>query len=409
MNTQIQRIYYRNLDLVRFLAAYMIVVFHAYFGWKANFGYPESFTDEDGKLHQLGKLLENGLHNFSFGVEIFFLLSGFLITTLLLREKSRSGKIDNRSFYIRRALRIWPLYYLTLALGPILTWMFQEKGCDYMYHIFFTGNFELIRNGFSNVAANHLWSICVEEHFYLIAPLLIGLLPVRKLPQVLLGMILISFTYRLMVAGTENYWMKIYMNTFSRMDTLCIGALGAWFMHYRKIKFNHSLPVRLMIYSIFIVLFFMDDMSNYDQIFLAGARKYFYIAFAAYWLGNLLFNRSAVGAPKKLNYFHHLGRMSYAIYMLNPIMVALGIKYFQSMGWSSFAWFMIVVHVLVLTACNLSYYIIEQPFLKLKERYTVVKSGGKLKNLLDTPIFGPFSPEENQELVLSPSKVKHKS
>src|SRR5687768_15548117 len=107
-----QRIYFKNLDIIRFVAAYMVVVFHAFYGWKENYGFPQWMTWADGSLTILGKLVNNAVHNLSFGVEIFFLLSGFLITYLLLQEKQRTGNVDTVKFYVRRAFRIWPLYFL---------------------------------------------------------------------------------------------------------------------------------------------------------------------------------------------------------------------------------------------------------------------------------------------------------
>src|SRR4051812_13587616 len=106
-DTNTQRIYFRNLDILRFVAAYMIVVLHCYFGWKVRFGNPAFLTSS---LSNSGlDRLELIMHNLSFGVDIFFLISGFLITYLLLSEKEKTGQVDVLKFYIRRAYRIWPL------------------------------------------------------------------------------------------------------------------------------------------------------------------------------------------------------------------------------------------------------------------------------------------------------------
>src|SRR5687767_7776123 len=104
-NTDKQRIYFKNLDMLRFFAAYLIVLLHCFFGWRAKFGHPEFITSNLSPKWM--DKLELVVHNFSFGVDIFFLISGFLITYLLLSEKKKNGKVDVVKFYIRRALRIW--------------------------------------------------------------------------------------------------------------------------------------------------------------------------------------------------------------------------------------------------------------------------------------------------------------
>jgi peptidoglycan/LPS O-acetylase OafA/YrhL len=120
-------------------------------------------------------------------------------------------------------------------------------------------------------------------------------------------------------------------------------------------------------------------------------KKYVYVLMAGYWIGNFLFNPGAFGSPAKLNYFHHLGKMSYGMYMLNPIIVAIVIKSFHKYNWEGMFFYMFLIHAGVFIAINLSYYLIELPFLKAKERFAVVKSGGELKRLLDEPMFGPFA------------------
>src|SRR4051812_44139823 len=122
-STNPQRIYFGNLDVLRFIAAYMIVLLHCFFGWKAHFGHPDFIAKTSPQV--LGKL-ENIFNNFSFGVDIFFIISGFLITYLLLAEKETTGKVDVIKFYIRRAFRIWPLYFLILLIGPLLSYFYNE-------------------------------------------------------------------------------------------------------------------------------------------------------------------------------------------------------------------------------------------------------------------------------------------
>ena len=185
-----QKIYFKNLDILRFMAAYMIVLLHCFFAYKIHFGHP-AFITSSLSAHSLEKV-ETVIQNFSIGVDVFFIISGFLITYLLLTENEKNGKVDILKFYIRRAFRIWPLYFLLLLIAPLLTYFYNEQAPGYIYHFLFAGNFDIIHNGTKSAATDHLWSICVEEHFYLFCPLLIAFIPMKRLPEVLLGIIAVS-------------------------------------------------------------------------------------------------------------------------------------------------------------------------------------------------------------------------
>src|ERR1041384_8269282 len=124
-----QRIYFKDLDALRFIAAYLIVLLHCFFGWKVKFGDP-SFLNSFLSPASI-KSLEIVIHNFSFGVDIFFLISGFLLTYLLLCEREKTGKVDVIKFYIRRAYRIWPLYFLMILTAPLLTYFIAEQNPTY--------------------------------------------------------------------------------------------------------------------------------------------------------------------------------------------------------------------------------------------------------------------------------------
>src|ERR1044071_1597371 len=158
-----QRIYFKNLDILRFLAAYMVVLLHSFFGWDSHFGKTKWLS---GMGQETVTLVKRIFENFTMGVDIFFLISGFLLTYLLLAEYQKNGKVDVMKFYIRRAFRIWPLYFLMLLIGPLLTYFFGEQAPGYAYQFFFLGNFDLMYNGTKSIATDHLWSICIEEHYY---------------------------------------------------------------------------------------------------------------------------------------------------------------------------------------------------------------------------------------------------
>jgi peptidoglycan/LPS O-acetylase OafA/YrhL len=373
-----QRIYFKNLDILRFLSAYAIVLLHCFFGWKAFFGHPAFITDSLSPT--LLARLEIFVHNFSFGVDVFFIISGFLITYLLLSENARTGKVEVMKFYIRRAFRIWPLYFLLVLTAPLLTYFFFEPSPTYAYHFLFAGNFDIINNGAQSVATNHLWSICIEEHFYLFCPLLIAYIPVKRLPQALLGIIFASFLFRGYLSQQPySFGTEIYMNTLSRIDVLALGSLMGYLFFFKKLKFNHPLPVRLLLYTVFLVNFIFVDYAECGTFFAAASKKYFFVLLVSYWAGNFLFHPKALLAVNRPNVLHRLGKMSYGIYMFNPVIIFLLLKMFVAFDLHNYFFFLALVHVCMLAAIVLSFRFIEQPFLALKEKYAVIKSGEPVK------------------------------
>jgi peptidoglycan/LPS O-acetylase OafA/YrhL len=398
-----QRIYFRNLDILRFFAAYMIVAFHAFYGWKENYGFPAWMTTPDGALTTLGKYVNNAMHNLSFGVEIFFLISGFLITYLLLQEKEKTGKVEVVKFYVRRAFRIWPLYFLLLASAPLLAMAFNfpEPG-SYLMHALFAGNYEIIQNGYTSAATNHLWSICVEEHFYLLSPLIIAFIPVKRIPQVFMALIVISIGTRAYLLTTEVWWLDMYMNTLARIDGLAIGSLLGYFYFHHKVEFNDPYRLRYILYGVFVYLFFTDDFVYWDNIFLATVKKYLYIGIAAYWMGHFLFNSKAMLAPKKENILHYFGKLTYALYMFNPVVIGALIFFSYKYPVLQNGWlYMVLVNVIVFGLSIISYKYFEMPFLLLKDKFSVIASGKPLKKVpvvpvLNAPEIVPEAPAINE-------------
>jgi len=384
-NNNSQRIYFRNLDILRFIAAYAIVLLHCYFGWKAFFGVPAFMNSSiPGTLKAKAEV---AIHNLSFGVDVFFIISGFLITFLLLSERRKTGRIDVIKFYIRRAFRIWPLYFLLVLVAPLLTYFFFEQSPDYLYQFLFAGNFDVINQGAKSVATDHLWSICIEEHFYLFCPLLIAFIPVKRLPQMLLAIVVGCILFRAWVSTKpEDYGMILYMHTLSRIDVLALGGLLGYLHFHKRLRFDHSIGVRLSLYAVFVILFLGADYAECGTFFAATAKKYIFVLLAAYWAGNFVFHAKAILTPVKRNWLHGFGKASYGIYMFNPVIIFLGLKLFAFYNWHNFIVFFGLVHLALFTVVFLSYRFFELPFLALKEKYAVIKSGEALPtNETDDP------------------------
>jgi peptidoglycan/LPS O-acetylase OafA/YrhL len=377
MLSESKRIHFEHLDFLRFIAAYMIVVFHMFYGWQANWGFPPLMETgaEGGGLSLWGRLAESFIHNLSLGVDLFFLISGFLITYLLLVEKETHGKIAVGKFWMRRLFRIWPLYFLIIGTGPLLTWLFDEPvPSSYLMHLVFLGNFEMIANGFSSASVNHLWSICIEEHFYLICPLIVGFVPRRFLAGAFMAIVLLSFCFRWAHVDADNYWMTFYLHTVSRMDVLAIGCLAGMGFHSGSLRFAAPREVRWGVAALLLIILTNDVYVLWDGFFLATSKKYVYILLIGYLVGDLMFNPNVRWKMPTKGFLTYLGKASYGMYMFNPVIIAVFVKMYWKYSYFNGWVFLIGIHVAVLAVVILSFELYEKPLLRLKDRFAVVRT-----------------------------------
>ena len=360
-------VYFQPLDIVRFVAATLILITHSYEHW-LEVPAVRTFTGlADNQPVWWAVKLQHLVGNFNFGVDIFFLMSGFLITYLLLAEQDRYGRIDIGSFYMRRVLRIWPLYYFCVAMGPILTHFYGEPDVYLKYHLLFLGNVDLMRHGWGSTAVNHLWSICIEEHFYLVWPLVVTFVPRRLLTTVFCGVILLSFCTRLYYHFfVDGPYMKLYLNTFCRWDILAIGSLLAYLYYHRLLAPRIPLAIRLMLYSSGLLLFINDTYGDWDNIFLVAVKKYYYVGLVAFFIGNVLFNPDSLVRWRGKTILHYFGKISYGIYMYHGFVIFAIVRVFPS--WHT-PLFLVWVFVFTLIISTLSYELVEKPILSLKKSF----------------------------------------
>ncbi len=167
------------------------------------------------------------------GVRCFFVLSGFLITGILLRARAAvdggrsSAGWQFRQFYIRRSLRIFPIYYLTLAVGSFLGIYVLRQSL--WWHAFYTSNFYFAFRGTWQGCISHLWSLSVEEQFYLLWPAMMLLLPRAWLPRVFAICIGGAVAARAILAATLGVGhISLKVVSLCCLDSLVTGALLAW-------------------------------------------------------------------------------------------------------------------------------------------------------------------------------------
>ncbi len=170
------------------------------------------------------------------GVQLFFVLSGFLITGILVDSLDRPGYF--RGFVTRRTLRIFPLYYVLLlgcfVVAPlVLPARFVPSQKDQIWYWLYLSNWMLLPTEGSSLALPHLWSLAVEEQFYLVWPAVVATARGAKLVALCLGLAALGFAVRLVVRLAHLPPEIVYQNTFARADALALGALGAVLLRQR--------------------------------------------------------------------------------------------------------------------------------------------------------------------------------
>jgi peptidoglycan/LPS O-acetylase OafA/YrhL len=168
----------------------------------------------------------------AYGVPMFFVISGFLITGLLMDARQRAISADVgtkhalRSFYARRALRVVPLYYLVLGVASVIG--VANIRSEFFWHVTFLSNWYFVQHGAWTVATSHLWSLSVEEQFYLFWALVVLFLPRRALPWAI-GTLLMTGPITRLILAHHHFWtgeMDIF--TPAALDALGWGCLLAY-------------------------------------------------------------------------------------------------------------------------------------------------------------------------------------
>ena len=376
------RIYFSNLNGLRFIAVAMVIFNHLE-GGLYEFGLPTFFEKE--VLYKIGQL----------GVTIFFVLSGFLITYLLLLEKNKLGRIEFGAFYIRRALRIWPLYYVTVILG-----LFVLPNIDFFYYPNLTpfvteylpGKILLYGLILPNIVAftyktvpylPQLWSIGVEEQFYIIWPILIYLsknylrsfLVFAGVTIVCLNLIwgLTAPERHILPINQLTTFIKVFLMLF-RVQSMAIGGIFALiiFSNWKKtIKILTSKAVQVMVWSITILLIFLGfEIPKFTY-------EMYSFLFGIIILNLSLEQTSIVKLQNRL--FDYLGRISYGLYMLHSIAIVTGIRIASSLVPASNSYHHLIMVVITIATsvllASVSYYYLEMPFLRLKKKFAFIESG----------------------------------
>jgi peptidoglycan/LPS O-acetylase OafA/YrhL len=373
--------YFYSLDSLRFLA--FLGVFLCHCVATPNL-IPQNST--------IAKILYNFCFNGARGVEMFFVISGFIITYLLISEKIKTDQISLKDFYIRRTLRIWPLFYIILIyVFLIKPFLAQHFGLHWQYSfsetynnnhpnplmwIFFLGNFDIVLfNGNPPQSELHLlWSLCVEEQFYLFWPLILKFIRVKQIPYVLVFGIFISVICR-MIFIKRFQVMESNFDTLILLDFFAIGGLLAYLIinnengvrTFMNIKIKPFIEWTFLILILFIIAF--DTYSNTTFFEISFKYTFYAIVFALLIL-SFEFKNNTIRVLKKNKILNYLGRISYGLYMYHMLVWTIVYYYFKH--WNM-GWLMVLIAFMVTILISIaSFKFIETPFLNLSKRFRKV-------------------------------------
>jgi peptidoglycan/LPS O-acetylase OafA/YrhL len=324
------------------------------------------------------------------GVSIFFVLSGFLITYLLLSEQELKGNISVINFYVRRVLRIWPLYYAVLIVvflfipyaGNLLN-MFGRISSTPIFYFAFLSNFDVINiltfhRGEDIIPQSITWSVAIEEQFYAFWPLIVRFTPKKLFPFALILIILGSFVFRLFNYDNSPI---LYYHTFSVLMDLSLGGLFAYMLkNMKKVSqfFSNTGTVMHLVYFLasFGLLYYFSRIFSFPQGEAVG-RIFVSISFAFIITAQSASAKSSFLNLGNFKIANKLGKFTYGIYLIHPIalffvdafLVYFGIKK-DSLLIHLFYGFSGLTLTLFLSAFSYNYY--EAKFLKLKDKFAVI-------------------------------------
>lgn len=268
-----KKVFFPNLDGLRFIAFFMVFLWHA-------------FNDAFKKITIGNPFLSNIFNTYAngkTGVSIFFVLSGFLITYLILQETKWYGKLDLGKFYLRRTLRIWPLYFLILIIVFVfIPVIINLTGLDWskydmnpLYYFTFLSNFDVLRIYHSGtldfLPSTVTWSVAIEEQFYLVWPVLFILAKPKWYRYIFPLVILLSYVFRIYYRNDEH---TLYFHSLSVCGDLGLGGMAAWLSihsdRFRNFFRDQTSPMRLSIYAsgliaMYAVQYFIKDIQSWED------------------------------------------------------------------------------------------------------------------------------------------------
>jgi len=368
-----QKIYFPNLNGLRFLAAFLVIIHHIE-QIKSTFKIDNYWTNPSILI--IGKL----------GVILFFVLSGFLITYLILAEERLVGEINIKKFYLRRILRIWPLYFLVILLAffvlPYIDFLVIPKfGKEVIYSdllvklsLFAIIFPNLVLSVFGVVPyASHTWSIGTEEQFYCIWPIIFRYVKNFRL----LLLLCIIFSYLLFGLFLLSHYsdaipykhiIRAFFSTFN-IDCMAIGGIYALLLFQKSVYLKFLLNTKLFYLTVILVLIMM---------FKGFYLQYINFEFYSVLFGIIILNFAAndnIKITLENKILNYLGSISYGLYMYHPIGIVVAIAISMALNLTTNWIIYPLSFVFTILMAGLSHKYFESYFLRFKIKFSNIISG----------------------------------
>ena len=355
--------YYPQLDSIRGLSFLAVFFFHSY--------HPVWGTGH------VNEVLQFFYHCLDYSIDVFFILSSFLLTWLGINEYERKGDFSFRNYFLRRALRIWPLYYILMFFSFVIV----PLGAQYSgvhatlppaaWYLFFVSNYYTPGHVYF---LRFLWTLSVEEQFYLALGLCL-LFFQKHLKMIILIFMGVSIVYNF-YAVIKN--VSSYFNTLTYLFDFAAGSLAAialkenrgWVCRLRSLRKGQSFLFYLLLPMIFIMSFFISrQLSGISKDAVTECTRMAFILFIASFIVHQVTGISRFPGLAKNRFLIYTGKISYGLYCFHGIVLTFGDIALTKMH----VIFPGLLRALILLAINYliasgSYYLLEQPFLRIKNR-----------------------------------------
>jgi len=356
---------FENLDSIRTIAFLSTFLAHAF--------YAESQEVLDSSMFQWAVKFRE---IFSFGVPVFFVLSGFLITYLMLKEESNKGGFNIKNFYMRRVLRIWPVFFVVLLVGFVLfpllrSYLLQmpyvETANPWMY-LSFLSNFDQINAGVLpfGVGLGPTWPVSIEEQFYLFWPLLLLLFSKKKfvIPITLVTLLSFGLTIYYSFSGKHTIYCMLYLS---------IGGFYGYLAYYQNALAKLITNISPWFFLFCIGLIFMLISGSFSSEY-----PVVYIFFIALLIGYCILYQCYSGRMelKRLPFLERMGKYTYGLYLYHVIanfIVHIVIDDLTGIKESSMNAVIVKPLLSLCLSVVLSYYsyrYVESYFLQLKKKFS---------------------------------------
>ena len=268
-----------------------------------------------------------------FGVNLFFVLSGFLITRILITSKQQDLRLERghghslKAFYIRRSLRIFPIYYITILILAAVN--FQSVRMSFWWLITYTQNIWIVVHQTWLGAIDHLWSLAVEEQYYIFFPFLVFLVPNRYLFRMLFGLIGLSILLRVALFATKASWMAQFVLMPTCLDAFGMGGVLAYLMVNKREQFTRLVTNNWLLLLSFVVyvlnLYLMRVLTGSPDHPTRNLATDVTDRFVTSLFCMFLIGRAVVGFGQPVKWLlenqvsNYLGKISYGLYLFHNL------------------------------------------------------------------------------------------